>query len=214
MMTHPQPNLIHESKLFHSGLRYIAGIDEAGRGAWAGPVVAAAIILPLELDKLTGYLSGVRDSKVMTPRARKAKSMVIQALALCVGVGYAEPAEIDDIGILPATRLAMYRAIAALSLQPEHLLIDYLTLPEIHLPQTAIPKGDGTVLSIAAASVIAKVRRDERMIELDRLYPGYGFARHKGYGTPQHYRALRRMGPSVIHRHSFRPIRSLLSETA
>jgi len=208
----PQPNLFHELRLFHAGLRYIAGIDEAGRGAWAGPVVAAAVILPLELDNLIAYLSGVRDSKVMTPRSRKAKSIVIQELAVSVGVGCVESGEIDDIGILSATRLAMQRAIAALSIQPEHLLIDYLSLPDTPLPQTALPKGDGTVLSIAAASVIAKVTRDEQMVEMDRVYPGYGLAQHKGYGTAQHHQALSHIGPSIIHRSSYKPIRALLSK--
>ncbi len=214
MIGRPQPTLFHELRLFHAGLRYIAGIDEAGRGAWAGPVVAAAVILPLELDDLTAYLSGVRDSKVMTPRSRKAKSNVIQELAVSVGVGCVESGEIDEIGILPATRLAMQQAIAALSIQPEHLLIDYLTLPDNPIPQTALPKGDGIVLSIAAASVIAKVRRDEYMVEMDKLYPDYGLAQHKGYGTAQHYQALSHIGPSIIHRNSYKPIRALLSMTS
>lgn len=211
-ITRKQPTLNHEMALFQMGLRHIAGMDEAGRGAWAGPVVAAAVILPLEQEDLASQLDGVCDSKLMSPKSRQAKSIVIQALALSVGVGQAESHEIDEIGILPATRLAMQRAIAALSIQPEHLLIDHISLPDTRIPQTSLPKGDASVLSIAAASVIAKVMRDERMAELDRLYPGYGLAQHKGYGTFRHRQNLQQFNPCTIHRNSYKPIKTLLSK--
>jgi ribonuclease HII len=187
----------------------VAGLDEAGRGAWAGPVVAAAIVLPPQDPDLCRHLAGVRDSKLLSPTRREALLEAILQCALAWGVGVVPPAEIDRQGIVPATRTAMAKALERLSLPADYLLIDYLPLPEVPLPQHSLPKGDVRVLSIAAASIVAKVSRDRLMIQLERQLPGYGFARHKGYGTAQHQAALRALGPSQIHRLSFAPLREL-----
>jgi ribonuclease HII len=199
------PDLSFEIPLWQQGL-LLAGLDEAGRGAWAGPVSAGAVILPPN-PALTERLQGVRDSKQMTPRQRTAWAKIIQSTALAWGVGMASNIEIDTIGILPATRLAMKRALAALDPTPQHLLVDALRLPEINLPQTALIKGDCRCLSIAAASVLAKTARDELMIELAQQYPAYGFERHKGYGTASHRQAMQTTGLSAIHRLSYAPCR-------
>jgi ribonuclease HII len=195
------PTLKFEQAYWKGGLERIAGIDEAGRGAWAGPVAAAAVILP-HAAGLARTLDGVRDSKQMTPPARQAWAPRIQAIALGWGVGFASAAEIDALGILPATRLAAMRALEALA--PDCLLTDYLVFREISLPQTALVKGDCLSLSVAAASVLAKTARDARLRELDGQYPGYGFARHKGYGTRIHQAAIARMGLCELHRKSFK----------
>jgi len=200
------PDLAEETGLLACGYRRIAGVDEAGRGAWAGPVYAAAVVLPLERPDLSRLLADVRDSKGLSPLQREALYDRIREVALAVGVGWAEVAEIDALGILPATRRAMARAVGGLALPADALLIDYVRLPEIGLPQRSLPRADACCLSVAAASIIAKVERDRRMTELDREYPGYGFARHKGYGTPQHRRALQQLGPSPIHRRTWRPL--------
>jgi ribonuclease HII len=176
------PNLSFEGPLWQTGLYPVAGVDEAGRGAWAGPVSAAAVSLPDEAD-LMQRLWGVRDSKQMRPEQRTAWAAEIKAAALSWGVGWASNQEIDRLGILPATRLAMTRAVAQLFPIPQHLLIDYVLLPEILIPQTPLVKGDARSLSIAAASVLAKTARDALLVELEDSYPGYGFAAHKGYGT-------------------------------
>lgn len=204
-----KPDLEKESGLLARGYRRIAGLDEAGRGAWAGPVYAAAVVLPLDRPDLLHRLSDVRDSKQLSPHQREALADIIQEVALAVGVGWAEVEEIDGLGILPATRLAMSRAIQRLSEPVDALLIDYVCLPDISLPQRSLPRADARCLSVAAASIIAKVERDRRMVEMDREYPGYGFARHKGYGTPQHHRALQRLGPSPLHRQTWRPVADL-----
>jgi ribonuclease HII len=203
------PDLVLERQLRKEGFASIAGLDEAGRGAWAGPLTAAAVILPLERPDLAEILHGVRDSKQMTPAQRFRWAGAIREVAVAIGVGHCLPEEVDDLGPLVATRLAMERALAGLSLVPEHLLIDYLRLPEVSLPQTSLPQGDARVLSIAAASVIAKVTRDQWMVSLEEAYPGYGFARHKGYGTPEHRGALALLGPCPLHRMSFAPVASL-----
>ena len=200
------PDLAEETGLLACGYRRIAGMDEAGRGAWAGPVYAAAVVLPLERPDLSRLLADVRDSKGLSPLQREALYDRIREVALAVGVGWAEVAEIDALGILPATRRAMARAVGGLALPADALLIDYVRLPEIGLPQRSLPRADACCLSVAAASIIAKVERDRRMTELDREYPGYGFARHKGYGTPQHRRALQQLGPCPIHRRTWRPL--------
>lgn len=181
------------------GFRYIAGLDEAGRGPLAGPVVAAAVILADE-----SAMIGLDDSKKLSPAERENLYDVIIHHAVAVGVGMASPLEIDRINIYQATRLAMTRALSALSVQPDFLLLDAITLPEVPLPQLSIVGGDGKSLSIAAASVIAKVTRDRYMVELDEKYPEYGFAKHKGYPTKEHGQALRHFGPSPIHRQSFK----------
>jgi ribonuclease HII len=177
-------------------------LDEAGRGCWAGPVCAAAVILPPE-NKILKKLYGVRDSKQMTALQRTHWSDVIKSCALSFGVGFSTNSEIDRIGIIAATRLAMQRALEYLTIQPQFLLLDYM------LPQAGLVKGDAQSLSIAAASVLAKTERDRLMVEMDGKYPGYGFAQHKGYGTPQHQQNLKRIGASPIHRFSFAPVRDL-----
>lgn len=176
----------------------LCGIDEAGRGPLAGPVVAGAVIFPVECDILY-----INDSKKMTPKKRGEVFDEIYARAVSVGIGIATPKEIDELNILQATYEAMRRAIASLSKVPELLLNDAVTIPDIAIPQIPIVKGDAKSYSIGAASIIAKVTRDRMMIEYDNEYPGYGFASHKGYGTKAHYEALARLGPSEIHRRSF-----------
>ena len=200
------PDLSLENALWANGVAPIAGIDEAGRGAWAGPVTAAAVIFP------PGYLPQnqlrlVRDSKQLSPAMRKLLEPLIKELALAWAVGFASNDEIDVYGILPATRLAMTRALETLSLVPGHLLIDALFLPEIPIVQTALVKGDQRSLSIAAASILAKTARDGWMEELSLSEPLYAFERNKGYGTRVHQQALHRFGPCTAHRFSFAPIK-------
>jgi len=200
------PTLSFELLLWKNGLQFIAGLDEAGRGAWAGPVTSAAVILPPD-EGIIKILYGVRDSKQMTPRQRAEWAIKIKQHALAWGVGFATHKEIDEIGILPATRLSMERALTELAIWPHHLLLDALKLPGIPLSQTPIIHGDCLCLSIAAASVLAKTERDLVMIDLDASFPGYGFARHKGYGTAIHRAALEKQGVSKIHRRSYAPVK-------
>ena len=202
------PDLSFETPLWAGGLSLLAGLDEAGRGAWAGSVCAAAVILPPCPDVLD-KLRGVRDSKKMTPRQRALWAVKIRGAAAFWGIGFATAEEIDARGIIASTRLAMQRALEALGCQPEHLLIDALRLPAVKLPQSALIKGDARSLSIAAASVLAKTARDAWMVELGEQFPEYGFARHKGYGTKMHRQALARLGPCPYHRMSFAPLRGL-----
>jgi len=204
------PDLHEELTLYAAGHIHIAGIDEAGRGAWAGPVCAAAVVLPLNLADLADRLTDVRDSKLLSPARREALLPVILQTAEAVGVGWGSPAEVDEIGIAPATRQAMARAVAGLNGKVDALLIDYVRLPELDLPQHSLPKADVHCLSVAAASIVAKVTRDRLMVQLDGQFPGYGLARHKGYGTRQHREALARLGPSPIHRMSWRPMQELV----
>ena len=206
-MSH-QPSLFEEERLWAKHYTQIAGLDEAGRGAWAGPVFAATVVLP-PLPDLCKILAPVRDSKLLTPRRRDLCYDLIIEHALAYGVGSVSSEEIDQNGIVPATREAMRQAIEALSSPPDYLLIDALSLPQVSIPQRAIVKGDRSILSIAAASIIAKVSRDRYMIALDEYLPGYGLAQHKGYGTRQHRAALHDLGPTPHHRHSFAPIRAL-----
>ena len=201
------PDLAYESTLWAAGVLRVAGVDEAGRGAWAGPVAAGAVILPPE-PGIQETLAAVRDSKQMTARARSYWSGVIQEQALAWGVGFAAPAEIDTMGIAPASRLAMTRALSGCCVAAEHLLLDAFRLPESSLPQTPLIKGDARSLSIAAASVLAKTARDALMERLDEEYAGYGFARHKGYGTESHQSALAEMGPCAIHRFCYAPVQA------
>ena len=208
------PDLQVERCLLRQGYGLIAGIDEVGRGAWAGPVVAAAVCLPLRRRNLARQLRGVRDSKQMTPQSRQAWQLVIRRLAVAVAVGQARVEEVDAMGVAAATRLAMQRAVEGLSLPPDHLLIDYVRLPDIGLPQISLPQGDQRSLTIAAASVVAKVQRDEQMITMEAEFPGYGFAAHKGYGTQQHMQALDQLGPSQAHRLSFAPVAARCSPVA
>ena len=203
------PDLRFERRLMKAGSNCIAGLDEAGRGAWAGPVVAAAVVLPLEDKKLAEHLHGVRDSKKMTPSQRERWFERIREHSLSIGIGRISALELDGLGVIAATRLAMQRALIDLDLIPDHLLIDYLLLPSVQLPQTALAYGDAKSLSIAAASIIAKVTRDRTMVAMEETHPGYGFAAHKGYGTPQHRRSLSILGPCVQHRRSFSPVAAL-----
>lgn len=199
------PTLDLERALWANGALWIAGIDEAGRGALAGPVAAAAVILP-QIRNFTLELKGVRDSKKMTPAQRESWNRIIRESAVTFGVGLASAGEIDTLGILPATKLAAKRAIGVLSVVPDHLLIDHFQMPDLDTPQTAIPKGDVISLSIAAASVLAKTTRDAILCDLDKQYPDYGFAEHKGYGTAFHLEAISKFGPSPIHRMTFAPL--------
>jgi ribonuclease HII len=203
------PNLHFEKGLLGAECVCIAGVDEAGRGAWAGPILAAAVVLPLERDDLQQLLHGVRDSKQMTPAQRERWFADIRQVCMSVGVGRTSSRELDALGMIAATRLAMKRALSDLEVLPDHLLIDYVALPEVLIPQSVLKFGDTISLSIAAASVIAKVTRDQTMITLDETYPGYGFASHKGYGTPQHQLALSLLGPCPEHRRSFSPVAAL-----
>jgi ribonuclease HII len=202
----PHPNLRREHRLWRSGCLHVAGLDEVGRGAWAGPLVAAAVILPPGRVRLARELSGVRDSKQMTAAQRDKWVEAILAASEAWAVGSARPEEVDDLGPLEATRLAMHRALQALATPPDHLLIDYLRLPECPLPQSAAPRADAHVLSVAAASVLAKVWRDRMMAMYAERFPEFGFARNKGYGTPEHRRALERNGPTPLHRLSYAPV--------
>ena len=205
------PSLKYEKQFLKQGCALVAGVDEAGRGAWAGPVVAAAVILPLHRPDLLKALKGVNDSKQLTPRQRERLFDVILSVALAVGGGGSGPGEIDREGIVPATRAAMQRALAMLHPPPEALLVDAVNLQSlIPLPQRALIHGDSRSLSIAAASIIAKVSRDRAMAALDALHPGYGFARHKGYGTAVHQAALARLGACTAHRESYAPIAQLM----
>ena len=186
----------------------VAGLDEAGRGAWAGPVVAAAVILPPDPDLLLQALEGVDDSKRLRPEQRELLDRRIRELAQ-IGVGVVSAGEIDRIGILQATMAAMQAALADLATQCDHLLIDYIPYPLGSWPQQRLKKGESRSMSIAAASIVAKVHRDRLMVGYEAAYPGYGFARHKGYGTPQHRAALDRLGPTALHRLSWTPLLQL-----
>ncbi len=208
-------SLRHERHYWRAGCRFIVGIDEAGRGPLAGPVAAAAVALPLERKDLAKRLSGARDSKDMTAAEREAISLVIKEVATVWGIGQSSAAKIDEIGIIAATKAAMGRALdqalAATSRQPDCLFLDYMPWPErSDIPQLSMVGGDRHSLSVACASVLAKTWRDQFMLKLDALYGDYGFARHKGYGTPDHLRALRLFGPCPAHRRSIKPVRDLL----
>jgi ribonuclease HII len=190
--------------------RRVAGIDEAGRGPLAGPVVAAAVIL-----RPGRRIHGVADSKTLSPEQREALSVVIRREALCFGIGWADRAEIDSLNILQATFLAMRRALLALPLAPDHLLVDGNQLPHLGglgctLTARAIVGGDATVPAISAASILAKTVRDDYMNHMDTIYPAYSFATHKGYCTAAHQRLLEEHGPCPLHRRSFAPLRLVL----
>ncbi len=203
----PAPNLAFEQALWRQGVLRVAGLDEAGRGALAGPVYAATVILPRGSDGLAEALAGVRDSKQLTPQQREQFAPIIQRRALAWSVGWAEAAEIDQLGIAPASRLAFCRALEGLRMPAEHLLLDYFRLPEVELAQTALVKGDQRSLSIACASILAKTARDAHMREEEVKFPGYGFAQNKGYGTAKHRAALDALGPCPLHRRSFHLIK-------
>jgi len=191
--------------LFAAGARVVAGVDEVGVGPLAGPVVAAAVVLPARVD-----LAGLDDSKRLTPAARERLAAAIRAQAVALALAEVSPEEIDAEDVLRAAREAMRRAIAALAVRPDHALVDGRPVPDLGCPQTALIGGDARDASIAAASIVAKVYRDARMREEDARHPGYGFAVHVGYATAAHLRALRRLGPSPIHRRSFAPVAEAL----
>jgi len=199
-----RPTFKEERSLRAEGYSLVAGLDEVGRGPLAGPVMAGVAILP---DRLKGrWVKLVRDSKQMTAAQRDYVLPYLQDVALALEVGASSPDEIDSLGIVAATRLAMQRALNSVTLLPQFLLLDAITLPQVSIPQKAIIRGDSLCISISAASIVAKVTRDNLMKAEDEIYPGYGFAQHKGYGTPGHMRSLERLGPCAIHRHSFAPI--------
>jgi ribonuclease HII len=203
------PNLDEEDKLKAQGYELIAGIDEVGRGALAGPVVAGAVILPNTAN--LPWFGLVRDSKELNSGRRESLSDLINKEAIAVGIGIVPSQVIDAVNILKATRIAMMQAVEKLSIQPGFLLIDRLGLSQCPIPQRGITRGDKVCLSIACASIIAKVTRDRIMEEFDKTYPGYGFARHKGYGTGSHLSCLRKLGASPIHRLYFAPIRNIVA---
>ena len=192
-----------ETLLGRVGLKHVAGADEVGMGPLAGPVIAAAVVMPPG-----SYVDGVADSKVLTAATRERLAEEIHRRALTVGIGVVEPEEIDRLNIYQAGLCALRRAVDALAVVPEFVLVDGREIPGLAMPQSAYPKGDSFVCSIAAASIVAKVHRDGLMRDLDRLYPGYGFARHMGYSTRAHFAAIREYGPSPIHRRSFAPVRA------
>jgi ribonuclease HII len=202
------PTLEEEMALFEQGYSFVAGLDEAGRGCLAGPVVAAAVILPLDADTAARFM-GVNDSKQLSAKARERLFTLITRHAVAVGIGLGSVETIDTCNILQATKQAMRQALDALSPPPQALLLDALRLSDVPLPQRSIIKGDTRCLSIAAASIIAKVTRDRLMRLLHEEYPAYGFAQHKGYGTEAHLAALRQYGASPHHRKSFAPVREL-----
>ena len=198
----PADMLMFESLARRQGFRAIAGIDEAGRGPLAGPVVAAAVILPADLK-----LPEVNDSKKLTATLRNRLFDLIYSTALSVGVGMSDSTTIDRINILQATLRAMEEAVVKLSTEPDYLLVDGISGTTLNIPQKTIKKGDSLSCSVAAASIIAKVTRDRMMEVYDREYPGYGFAAHKGYGAASHLAAISALGPSPIHRLTFRGVR-------
>lgn len=205
-------SLIFESEIFkNSGYSIIAGLDEAGRGSLAGPVVAAAVIFPTPSPALLKMLCDVNDSKQLSAKKREQQYEIIIDTALSFGIGQRSAQYVDAYGIISATKQAMLDAIQNLNPLPEYLLIDgRIRLTRSTLPQQSIIRGDSKSLSIAAASILAKVSRDRMMVALDAEYPGYGFAQNKGYGTVSHRIAIERLGPTAEHRHTFAPIRATL----
>ena len=195
-------SLAFEQLAWRQGYRAVAGIDEAGRGPLAGPVVSAAVILPVDAD-----LPGLTDSKKLSPKARERFFPQIYSQAIAVGIGVSRAEEVDRINILQATLCSMVRAIDRLDVVPDFLLIDGITPVPLSVPQKTLKKGDSRSLSISAASVIAKVVRDRIMMAYDRICPGYGFASHKGYGSARHREAIAQLGPAVCHRRSFAGVR-------
>ncbi len=196
-----------ERVLWSSGVVHIAGADEVGVGPLAGPLVAAAVVFPPN-----PFISGVDDSKRLGPETRQQLAQIIRKEAVGIGVGLVDVAQIDQLNVYQAGLLAMRRAVEDLPLRPDHLLLDAREIPGLTIPQSNVSKGDSVSFSIAAASIIAKTCRDQLMIELDGPYPQYGFARNKGYCTPEHQKAIQRHGPSTIHRKSFTFIQELCGE--
>ena len=203
----PRPTFREEASLRAEGYSLVAGLDEVGRGPLAGPVVAGLAILP---ERLRGrWVRLVRDSKQMTAAEREYVLPRLRDTALALEIGVSTSREVDELGIVAATRLAMQRALDSVALLPQFLLLDAISLPRVPIPQRSIVKGDVLCISISAASIVAKVARDDMMEREDKTYPGYGFAQHKGYGTPGHIRSIDRLGPCPIHRRSFAPVREM-----
>ncbi len=202
------PHLNFERALWEQDIFYVAGIDEAGRGALAGPVTAAAVILPRQKSVLS-QLSEVQDSKMLSPSERESMRALIETKSITWGVGFASNIKIDQISIISATRLAIERALKNLTQDPEHLLVDYLVLSELNIPQTRLVKGDARSLSIAAASILAKTHRDQWMISNANEFPAYDFVSNKGYGTEAHRQAIIKHGPCSLHRMTFAPLKEL-----
>ncbi len=198
--------LKYEKDLYKNGVKLIAGVDEVGRGPLVGPVVAAAVILPINY-----HLDGLNDSKKLTEKKRERFYDILMQEAIAIGIGEASAKEIDEINIYQASKLAMMRALKNLKIKPEHVLVDAMPLKEIDIPSTSIIHGDALSLSIAAASVIAKVTRDRMMIELDKKYPEYGFAQHKGYPTKKHLEVLQKYGVLDNYRFTYGPVRDLIN---
>lgn len=203
------PNFYFEKQQKAKGHQSIVGMDEAGRGPWAGPVTAGAIILPIN-NKTIQTLKQVRDSKQLSHKKRKFLFEIITQTALAWHVVHISSQEIDQIGIMPATKKAMKLAVEGLKINPDSLLIDAVKFPKWKIPQLSLIKGDQRSLSIAAASILAKVSRDRLMKEYALTYPNYGFAQHKGYGTKKHREALSAFGPCLIHRKTYKPIKNLM----
>ena len=202
------PTFVHEEDLWAQGAEAVAGVDEVGRGPLAGPVTAAAVLLPPR--SCFPWLAHVRDSKVLSPTRREELAERICRDAIAVGVGMVRHDLVDSLGIMEATRRAMLAALAELSAEPDFLLIDAVHLPQYPLSQRPLIHGDGLSRSIACASIVAKVARDQLMREADSRFSGYGFARNKGYATREHLEALARLGPCPIHRRTFAPVRACL----
>jgi len=203
------PTFDEENAARQMGYLRIAGTDEVGRGPLAGPVVAAAVILPLDFE--ADWKPLVNDSKQVTPARREELFLYITEIAVGFGIGESDVRTIDSKGIAKASRLAMKKAVDKITPPPDFLLVDFFNIPEIKLPQKGITHGDCLSFSIACASIIAKVTRDHMMVELDKIYPEYKFAVHKGYRTPEHLACLQRFGPSPIHRCSFQPVRDVMA---
>ena len=201
------PDLSEEYHLYRQGRQVVAGVDEAGRGPLAGPVVAAAVVLPPGLTGKESWLLALDDSKRLSARKREAAFHLIHEYAVAVSVAEESSNEIDRIGIGRAVIRAMMRAVGELAVKPEHLLLDYVPIKECPYPFETLVKGDSRCYSIAAASIVAKVTRDRTMEEAEGLYPGYNFARNKGYGTAHHREQLANLGPCPLHRRSFAPLR-------
>jgi ribonuclease HII len=202
------PKFTEEELCEDRGYYLIAGIDEVGRGCLAGPVVAAAVIMPR--GRHPAWFRQVRDSKLLTAEQRERLSPLIYTAAISIGTGVVDSDLIDRLGMTRAVRMAMRTAVERLLPQPEFVLIDYMTVPDLSIPQKGVVNGDTLCFSIACASIVAKVFRDHVMVELDKKYPGYGLAQHKGYGTEEHVACLRKLGPSKIHRRLFHPVKNLV----
>ncbi|MCJ7681811.1 MAG: ribonuclease HII [Candidatus Aminicenantes bacterium] len=200
-----------ECSLWKKGFRAVAGLDEAGRGALFGPVVSAAVIFPPNIADISedGWVAAVDDSKRLTPGRRTRLAESILCAASAVGIGFASPKEIDKQNVFWASMTAMKRALSELTISPDFLLVDGFPIRGIEYPQTGIPGGDARSTTIAAASILAKVFRDDFLLRVDSLFPGYGLGRHKGYATLSHYRALEDFGPTKLHRRSFRLVKNL-----